>query len=96
MAKVEDEPKVHISAGGDVITPEVEEELADEAERGYDLSKARRRSIGRPPLGDGGVSPRIAFRFPQGEFNAVCQRAEDEGRTVSDLAREALKRYMDS
>lgn len=78
------------------LTPEVEEALADEAERGYDLSKFRREFVGRPPLGDGGTSPRIAFRFPQKEFNRVCERAAREGRTISDLAREALTRYLDS
>lgn len=95
MPKVKRE-QAYVSTGGDVITPEIEEELADEAERGYDLSKARRCFIGRPPLGDGGTSPRITFRFPQGDFIAVRKRAEDEGRTVSDLAREALTRYMNS
>ncbi|HEU5253566.1 MAG TPA: hypothetical protein VFU16_09615 [Solirubrobacterales bacterium] len=96
MATVKGKRQAYVTDGGDVVTPAIEEELADEAERGYDLSKGRRRFLGRPPLGDGGTSPRVTFRFPQAQFNAVRQRAEDEGRTVSSLAREALIRYMDT
>jgi hypothetical protein len=39
------------TAGGDVLTDEIIEELADEAERGYDLSKATQVTYGRPSLG---------------------------------------------
>lgn len=35
---------------GEELTPELEEELAAEAERGYDLSKARRHHRTRPLL----------------------------------------------
>jgi hypothetical protein len=84
------------AASGQEITPEVEEALAAEAERGYDLSKARREFVGRPPLGDSGTSPRIAFRLPQDRFNKVRERADAEDRTISSLAREALTRFMDS
>jgi hypothetical protein len=94
MAKMK--KKRHVLKSGIEITPEVEEALAAEAERGYDLSKAKRVFVGRPPLGDGGTSPRIAFRFPQDKFNEVRERAEAEDRTISSLAREALTRYMDS
>jgi hypothetical protein len=49
------------------------------------------RKPGRPSLAEGGPSPSIAFRVP----TAVRERAEAvalrEGKTVSQLAREALE-----
>jgi hypothetical protein len=95
MAKMKRTKRPVLKSGAE-LTPEVEEALAAEAERGYDLSKARRKFVGRPPLGDSGSSPRIAFRLPQKRFNQVRERAEAEDRTISSLAREALTRYMDS
>lgn len=81
---------------GEELTPELEEELADEAERGYDLSKARRILVKGPMLADGMSPPKITVRLTNPELNAVRQRAEDENRTISDLAREALRRYLNS
>jgi hypothetical protein len=93
METVKKHRRIFLKSGVD-FTPELEEDLAAEAERGYDLSKARRRFLKRPPLADGESPPTVAFTIPQDQFNRVRQRAEEEGRTVSDLAREALKRYM--
>lgn len=49
------------------------------------------RKPGRPALAGGGASPSIAFRVPA----ALRERAEEvaaaEGKTVSELAREALE-----
>jgi hypothetical protein len=101
MQQVKDSPKKEkrqkiLLKSGEEFTPELEEELAAEAERGYDLSRARWRIRTRPLLPDSPTLPKIAFRLSQAEFNAVRQRAEHEGRPVSDVAYEALKRYMDS
>lgn len=101
MSQVKDRPKqrkmqkVFLKSGVE-LTPELEEELAAEAERGYDLSKARRRLLKQPVLADGMSRPKITVWLSNSELNAVRQRAEDEGRTISDLAREALRRHMDS
>ncbi len=81
---------------GREITPEVAEALADEAERGYDLSKAKRRFVGRPSLSGNGASPRMSFRITPELYLALEERAEKEGRSVSDLAREAVARYVQS
>ncbi|MHB8508065.1 MAG: hypothetical protein ACYDGR_05370 [Candidatus Dormibacteria bacterium] len=72
------------------------EELSDEAQRGYDLSKGvRERGIGRPALGGGkGISPRIAFRAQIEVYEAAQARALAEGRSVSDLARLAMEQYL--
>lgn len=81
---------------GEELTPELEEELADEAERGYDLSQAKRIFVEGPMLADGMRPPRITVHLSNPELNAVRQRAEDENRSISNLAREALRRYLDS
>ena len=65
--------------------------LAAEAERGYDLSLGRRR--GRPSL-DQGVSPRVTFRISGGLQERARERAEREGKSLSELARDALTEYV--
>jgi hypothetical protein len=81
---------------GTEITPEVADALAAEAERGYDLSKAERRPVGRPSLAGRGTSPRVSFRTTPELFRAVQNRAKKEDRSVSDLAREAVAQFVGS
>ena len=76
--------------------PWVADALAAEAERGYDLSKAKRRRVGRPSLAGQGPSPRMSFRTSPDLYRAAQKRAKKEGRSVSDLAREAVARYVGS
>lgn len=76
------------------VTREVADALATEAERGYDLSTAKRRRAGRPSLGSGGSSPRVTFRAGPDLYRAAQARARREGRTISELAREAFARYI--
>ena len=47
------------------------------------------RKPGRPSLGDG-RSPAIAFRLPNGLRKEADALAAREGKTISELAREAL------
>jgi hypothetical protein len=96
MAKVKRKRRYPRTAAGDELTPDVIDALAAEAERGYDLSKAKRVFVGRPPLADGETMGRIAVRVTNDELNRLRKRAEAEDRTISDLAREALERYLDS
>lgn len=53
---------------------------------------------GRRPLADdtpvGEHSPRVSFRIPEQIRRRAEERARAEGRSVSDLAREALERYL--
>lgn len=93
MAKVRSTDRNPRASSGVEITPEVADALAVEAERGYDLSKAKRVRVGRPSLGRG-ISPRLSFRVPPELHRAALQRAQGEGRSVSDLAREAVARYV--
>jgi hypothetical protein len=81
--------------GGTKLTKRVIAALADEAERGYDLDKATRVTVGRPSLGDEGVSPRIQVRVDPTLASALKSRARREKRSVSEVARTALREYLD-
>ena len=83
------------TASGETLTDEDIEALADEAERGYDLEKATKVTVGRPSLGGEGVSPRIQVRVDPTLATALRIRARREHRSVSELARTALREYLD-
>ena len=55
------------------------------------------RGRGRPSLsGESQHSPRVTFRLDPEERDKATERAEREGKSVSELAREALKQYLAS
>lgn len=83
------------TAGGDVLTDEIIEALAEEAERGYDLTKAKRVTFGRPSLGPAGTSPRVQVRVDPQLAGALKARAKAEHRSVSEIARTALREYVE-
>lgn len=60
--------------------------------RAETIVRQARHAGGRPSL-SGGVarSPQIAFRVPVEVRDRAVQRAAQEGKTVSQLAREALE-----
>lgn len=69
-------------ADGTRLTDEVAEEIVDQV----------RRSAGRPSLsGNAAVSPQIAFRVAPAVRARAAEVATREGKTVSQLAREALE-----
>ncbi len=80
---------------GTKLTKKVVDALAEEAERGYDLSKAKRVRMGRPGLGDSGESPRVQVRVDPDLAKAVRALARKEHRSVSEIARTALREYLD-
>ena len=81
------------TADGTPITEDLADELAREAEAGYDLSKGPR--VGRRSLaGGGGTSPRVNFRVTADVYARAAARAEEEGKTLSQLTREALEQYV--
>lgn len=95
--KTDDEVQYPVrTSGGDLLTEADVEALADEAEAGYDLSKARWVGGGRPSLGRRGTSPRIGFRASPELDEAARRRAKAEGKSVSAMAREAVERYVAS
>lgn len=80
---------------GTKLTSDETSRLAEEAEEGYDLSQAKREPVGpgRPSLAEG-ESPRISYRVAPAVFAAARRQASAEGRTLSEIAREALERYL--
>lgn len=59
------------------------------------VGEPARRRPGRPALGRReGASPRIVFRVPAELKQALRAAARRTGRRESDLAREALERYL--
>ena len=72
------------------------EEMADEAERGYDRGqlRGRPRGRGRPPLGDAAKAVESVRLDPI--CDETAQRAVDEGVTVSEIIRRALRQYLRS
>lgn len=79
---------------GTELTDELIEALADEAERGYDLSKARRVYVGRSPSPAPRLLVRLHVRVDHKLAKALKARARLEKRSVSDIARTALTEYV--
>ncbi len=73
------------------------EEMADEAERGYSSGqlRGRPRGRGRPPLGDAAKAVE-SVRLDPDLRDETAQRAVDEGVTVSEIIRRALRQYLRS
>lgn len=78
---------------GRVITDEIVEKRAKEAEKGFDVEGILRRRGGRPAMGSGPASVESVRLDPE-LSEALRSRAEEEGRTSSDVIREALRRYL--
>jgi hypothetical protein len=85
-----------ILKGGTVLTPGLEEKWMKEFEEGLDPSTFRAVRVGRPSLDGERVSERITFRIPPDLYDAAQAKADKELRSISNLAREALKRYVES
>ena len=83
------------TAAGDELSQRDIEELADEAERGYDLDRAIKVTVGRPSLGADGASPRVQVRVDPRLAQDLQARARREHRSVSEIARTALREYLD-
>lgn len=78
---------------GEPITEELLEEWVAKAEEGFDVEEIVRRRGGRPPMGSSAASVESVRLGPE-LSEALHQRAKDEGRTNSDLIRDALRRYL--
>jgi hypothetical protein len=96
-SKPADDEILGVTRGGTVITEELAEQWAEEIEKNPpDPSVFERRYVGRPSLGKAGQSPRVSFRASPKLFKRAWKRADEEDRSLSSLAREALERYLDS
>jgi CRISPR-associated endonuclease/helicase Cas3 len=80
---------------GTPITDEMIEALADEAERGYAPGglRGQPRGPGRPPLGEAAKSVE-SVRLEPTLRAETAQRAAEEGITVSEVIRRALRAYL--
>jgi hypothetical protein len=100
MGKVNKDLKLQepgwVTKNGTVVTREVEERWSKECEEGFDLSTWTpvRVRVGRPPLDGRRVSERITIRVPHDLYEAAQAKAEKEKRSISNLTREALERYV--
>jgi predicted HicB family RNase H-like nuclease len=84
-----------VTKGGTVVTPEVEERWSRECEEDFDISNWTRVRVGRPPLDGVRVSERITIRIPPDLYDAAKAKADKEKRSISNLTREALQRYVE-
>ena len=82
---------------GKVIDDKMIEEMADEAKRGYDVTllRGKPRGRGRPPLGDAAKAVE-SVRLDPDLRDETAQRAADEGVSVSEIIRRALRQYLRS
>jgi CRISPR-associated endonuclease/helicase Cas3 len=88
--------KVRRTRSGEVITEEMLEGIAAEAERGYDPASFRPRPVGRPSLSEAGESPRVQYRIGAATYARAKRRAHREGvATISALSRALLQAYAD-
>jgi len=80
---------------GKPITDEEVEALSAEAERGYDVDRliARRGKRGRPSLGSAPASVESVRLEPELR-KELTDRAQAEGRTTSEVIREAIRQFL--
>lgn len=82
---------------GKVIDDKMINALADEAERGYEPGQLRGkpRGPGRPPLGAAAKAVE-SVRLDPDLRDETARRAEDDGVSVSEVIRRALRQYLRS
>lgn len=82
---------------GTPITDDLIEELAEEAEAGYDVDEilARRGKRGRPRLGTE-PSTVESVRLDPELKERLLRRAEDEGVSASEVIRDALRQHLEA
>ena len=76
---------------GKPVTEQDVKDWADEAERGYDVDRLRKR--GRKPLGDGPAQV-VPVRIDETLLAAVVDRAERDHVSRSEAIRAAIRAYV--
>ena len=74
------------------LTDAVLEQMAAEAEAGYDISEIRRRP-GRPAMGSGPASV-LPVRLDPELRSALDERVAADHSSASEVVREALRMYL--
>ena len=82
---------------GKPIDDDMIQQLADEAERGYEPAALRGKPLGRgrPPLGEAAKAVE-SVRLDRSLREQTAERAAEEGVTVSEIIRRALRQYLES
>jgi hypothetical protein len=76
---------------GKPVTEQDIKDWADEAERGYDVDRLKKR--GRKPLGDGPAQV-VPVRLDEALLAAVAERAERDHVSRSEAIRAAIRAYV--
>ena len=76
---------------GKPVTEQDIQDWADEAERGYDVDRLRKR--GRRPLGDGPAQV-VPVRLDDALLTALAERAQRDQVTRSEAIRAAIRAYV--
>ena len=84
----------HTKSGQPITDKEIEI-LAREAEKGYEVEKliSRRGKRGRPALGSGPADVESVRLDPELRKD-LAERASAEGRTTSEIIREAIRYFL--
>jgi hypothetical protein len=86
-----DEKPTTPTSGGVPVTDELIDQLAAEAEAGYDVAHVRRR--GRRRLGSAPAEV-VPVRLDPELRDALAARAESEHTTASEVIRQALRAWL--
>lgn len=81
--------EINETINGVPVTEEQIEAWAAEAEAGYDVDALKKRGRGRPGRG-AAPSQVVALRLTPAEIESIDARARREGKSRSDVIREAL------
>ena len=93
MARVKKAPAT--TKAGVALDADDERRLVAEAEAGFDPATLIRRSAGRPSLSGGtGHSNRVDLRVDDDTYAAIRRIALDSDRNISDVVRDAIRRYL--
>ena len=87
-----DQPNIHRTKTGRVLTDADIDALADEAEHGYDVERLAKRP-GRPRMGSA-PAVLVPVRLHADLHNAVKALAAAESTSISELVRDALRSYL--
>ncbi len=97
MARVNKKAPSTTPPAGARLDAGYEQRLAEEAEAGFDPSVLVRRQVGRPSLsGRTGSSNRVDLRMDDETYAAIRRIADQDHRAVSDVVREAIRRYLEA
>jgi hypothetical protein len=87
------------TTAGTALDARAEQRLTEEAEAGFDPAAllTRRHHAGRPWLSGGtGRSNRVDVRVDDESYEAIRRIADEGGNSVSDVVREAIRRYLEA